>query len=167
MPPSVHWADVLTSTGNHMPCGLSQALRASRTRPGSTVTVIASRSKCSTRFKCRLWSITSAAPTVCPHCELPAPRGSIGDSARTAFGGAAVDATLGNLFTHPQNRERQVADFRRLVAAAPNTGNLFLVTHGATTLAFTGISPGTAEMVIVTPQRDGQIRVAGRISLAP
>ncbi len=30
------------------------------------------------RFRCLLWSITSAAPTVCPHCELPAPRGSSG-----------------------------------------------------------------------------------------
>ena len=89
------------------------------------------------------------------------------DTARIAFGGADVDATLGNLFTHPQNRERQVADFRRLVAAAPDKGNLFLVTHGATTLAFTGVSPGTAEMVIVTPQRDGQFQVAGRIPLAP
>ena len=37
MPPSVHCADVLTSTGNHTPCGRSQALSASSTTPGSTV----------------------------------------------------------------------------------------------------------------------------------
>ena len=43
MPPSVHCADVLTSTGNHTPCGRSHALSASSTTPGSTVTVCASR----------------------------------------------------------------------------------------------------------------------------
>jgi broad specificity phosphatase PhoE len=89
------------------------------------------------------------------------------DTARIVFGGADVDASLGNLFTHPQHRERQVAGFRRLVAAAPTTGNLFLVTHGATTLAFTDVSPGTAEMVIVTPQADGSFQVAGRIPVGP
>ena len=30
------------------------------------------------RLRCLLWSMTSAAPTVWPHCELPAPRGSTG-----------------------------------------------------------------------------------------
>ena len=44
MPPSVACADVLTSTGNHRPCGSHHALSASRTMPGSTVTVRASRS---------------------------------------------------------------------------------------------------------------------------
>jgi hypothetical protein len=38
MPPRVACADVLTSTGNHTPCGRSQALSASSTMPGSTVT---------------------------------------------------------------------------------------------------------------------------------
>jgi hypothetical protein len=52
MPPNVACADVLTSTGNQTPCGFSHAFNASSTMPGSTVTVIASRSKESTRFKC-------------------------------------------------------------------------------------------------------------------
>jgi len=77
---------------------------------------------------------------------------------------ADVDPSLSNLFEYSHNRDRQVAGFRKLVAAAPKTGNLFLITHGSTTLAFTGVSPGTAEMVIVT-QPDGQFRVAGRIPL--
>ena len=89
------------------------------------------------------------------------------DTARIAFGGADVDTSLSNLFEYPHNRDRQRAGFRKIVAAAPKTGNLFLVTHGSTTLAFTGVSPGTAEMVIVTPQPDGQVRVAGRIPLGP
>lgn len=89
------------------------------------------------------------------------------DTARIAFGGSDVEPALSNLFEYSQNRDRQLAGFRKLVAAAPKQGNLFLVTHGSTTLAFTGISPGTAEMVIVTPQYDGAFRVAGRIPLAP
>jgi hypothetical protein len=42
-----------------------------------------------------------------------------------------------------------------------------MVTHGSTTLAFTGVSPATAEMVIVTPEGGGRFRVAGRVPLAP
>jgi broad specificity phosphatase PhoE len=88
------------------------------------------------------------------------------DTARIAFGGEAqVEAALSNLFEDDRNRDRQIADFRRLVATAPRNGNLLLVTHGSTTLAFTGVSPGTAEMVIVTPATGGDFRVAGRIPL--
>jgi len=90
------------------------------------------------------------------------------ETARLAFGfDVQPDAALGNLFTHPQNREAQLAAFRKLVAVAPANGNLMLVTHGATTLAFTGVSPVPAEMVIVTPEGGGAYRVAGRIPLAP
>ena len=89
------------------------------------------------------------------------------ETARIAFGvEAQQDATLANLFEHGQNRERQLAGFRKLVAAAPKQGNLMLVTHGSTTAAFTGISPATAEMVIVTPEGGGNFRVAGRIALS-
>ena len=88
------------------------------------------------------------------------------DTARIAFGGQAeVEPALSNLFEYGQNHDRQLAGFRRLVATAPRKGNLLLVTHGSTTLAFTGVSPGTAEMVIVTPETDGKFRVAGRIPL--
>ena len=88
------------------------------------------------------------------------------ETAKIAFGGAETDAMLGNLFEHVQNRERQIAAFRERVAKAPKQGNLFLVTHGSTTLAFTGVSPATAEMVIVTPGANGQFRVAGRMTVA-
>ena len=49
------------------------------------------------------------------------------------------------------------------MAQAPKQGNLILVTHGSTTLAFTGVSPATAELVIVTPEAGGNYRLAGRI----
>lgn len=88
------------------------------------------------------------------------------ETARLAFGAEPViDDTLANLFEFPQNRERQQAQFRKLVAAAPRQGNLMLVTHGSTTAAFTGINQGTAEMVIVTPEGGEKYRVAGRLAL--
>lgn len=88
------------------------------------------------------------------------------ETARIAFGvDPQTEAALANLFEHGQNRERQLVAFRKLVAAPLTTGNLMLVTHGSTTAAFTGISPGTAEMVIVTPEGGGQYRVAGRLAV--
>lgn len=90
------------------------------------------------------------------------------ETARIALGvDAQTEPALSNLFEHGHNRERQLADFKKLIAAAPRQGNLILVTHGSTTLAFTGVSPATAEMVIVTPERGGQFKVAGRIPVAP
>ena len=88
------------------------------------------------------------------------------ETARIAFGtDPALDDTLSNLFDHSANREKQVAQFRKLVAKAPAQGNLFLVTHGSTTAAFTGINQGTAEMVIVTPEGGERYRVAGRLAV--
>ena len=94
MPPRVACADVLTSTGNHRPCGRSAAFSASSTSPGSTVAVIASRSTATMRFKCLLWSITSAAPTVCPHCELPAPRARTGTESSRQIAIAARTSSM-------------------------------------------------------------------------
>jgi broad specificity phosphatase PhoE len=88
------------------------------------------------------------------------------ETAKLAFGGARTERALDNLFGRAENREHQTVAFRRLVAAAPREGNLVLVTHGSTTMAFTGLSPGTGELVIVTPEGGGAYRVAGRIALA-
>lgn len=89
------------------------------------------------------------------------------ETARIAFGvDAQKEPALANLFEHGENRDSQLAAFRTLVAAAPKQGNLILVTHGSTTAAFTGISPATAEIVIVTPEGGNRYRVAGRVALA-
>jgi phosphohistidine phosphatase SixA len=88
------------------------------------------------------------------------------ETARIAFGvEPAIDDTLDNLFDNSANRGKQIAQFRKLVANAPRQGNLFLVTHGSTTAAFTGINQGTAEMVIVTPEGGDRFRVAGRLAV--
>ena len=94
MPPSVACADVLTSTGNQSPCGRSAAFNVSSTSPGSTVAVIISRSTATMRWRCLLWSITSAAPTVWPHCELPAPRARTGTASSRQIARAARTSSM-------------------------------------------------------------------------
>jgi phosphohistidine phosphatase SixA len=86
------------------------------------------------------------------------------ETANLAFGKAEVSSALGNLFTHPENRERQVREMRALVNVQ-RTGNWVLVSHGATIAALTGVSLATAEMLIVTPQQRGGFVVLGRLSV--
>jgi phosphohistidine phosphatase SixA len=86
------------------------------------------------------------------------------ETARLAFGAPAeLEPALGNLFGRHEREAAQVAELKKLVQR-PQRGNLFLVTHGSTTLALTGVSPGTAEMVVLTPQAGGGFGVAGRLS---
>ena len=86
------------------------------------------------------------------------------ETARLAFRAPAeLQPALGNLFGRPENTASQLAELKLLVRR-PERGNLFLVTHGSTTQALTGVSPGTAEMVVLTPQAGGGFRVAGRLS---
>lgn len=87
------------------------------------------------------------------------------ETARLAFGDAPeLQPALSNLFGRHEREAQQVAQLRRIAQAPPGGGNLFLVTHGSTTLALTGVSPGTSEMVVLTP-RAGGFEVAGRLPL--
>src|SRR5712692_8741917 len=85
MPPRVACALVDTSTGNHNPCGLRAALSASRTTPGCTTAVAPSLSNETIRLRYFELSITRAAPTAWPHCELPAPRARMGTPSSAAI----------------------------------------------------------------------------------
>lgn len=86
------------------------------------------------------------------------------ETARIVFGGEPrVEPALGNLFGRHEREAQQVEALRQLVRRPAGSGNLFMVTHGSTTYALTGVSPGTAEMVVLTPQADGGFRVAGRL----
>lgn len=88
------------------------------------------------------------------------------ETARLVFGRAAQPQTaLGNLFGRPERTAQQVAVLREIVRQVPQGGNLFLVTHGSTTLALTGESPATGEMVVLTPQAGG-FQVAGRLRVS-
>lgn len=88
------------------------------------------------------------------------------ETANLAFGKAEVSTALSNLFTHPENRDRQVREMRELMDV-PQRGNRVFVSHGATILALTGVSLDTAEMVVVTPQPRGAFVVNGRLSVQP
>lgn len=88
------------------------------------------------------------------------------ETARLVFArAAAVQPALGNLFGRPELQEPQVAQLKKVVEKVPQGGNLFLVTHGSTTHALTGVSPATGEMVVLTPQPGGGFRVAGRLAV--
>lgn len=90
------------------------------------------------------------------------------ETARLAFGAEPeVSTALSNLFGRSDPQGRQVAQMRALVSRKPASGNLVLVTHGSTILALTGVSPATAEMVVLTPQAGGKFTVAGRLEVPP
>lgn len=63
-----------------------------------------------------------------------------------------VQPALGNLFGRPERSAQQVAELSLLAQRTPRGGNLFMFTHGSTTLALTGASPATAELVTLAPQ---------------
>lgn len=72
---------------------------------------------------------------------------------------------LNNLFGRPENRAKQVQALRELISGWKSSGNLMLVTHGATLGALTGINPGTAQGIVLAPapgSGDG-FKVVGRI----
>jgi broad specificity phosphatase PhoE len=87
------------------------------------------------------------------------------ETARLAFGPPETWAPLGNLFGRPENRAAQVQELQALASERRTGGNVVLVTHGSTISALTGINPGSAEMVVVTPQGDGRFAVAGRLTV--
>src|SRR5690348_8310939 len=76
MPPMVAREAVEISTGNQSPCGLSCRLRSSSTMPGSTRQRRPATSMARMRLRYLEQSTTSEWPTVCPHCDVPPPRGS-------------------------------------------------------------------------------------------
>ena len=86
------------------------------------------------------------------------------ETARLVFGARGeVSRALDNLFGRHDNEARQVSALRALAGEWRGKGNLFLVSHGSTILAATGISPDTSEMVIVTPSEGGSFAIAGRL----
>ncbi len=86
------------------------------------------------------------------------------ETASIAFGGAEPSDALGNLYTHPERRDEQLAAFRKIVANPLRRGNLVLVTHGETIQAFVGVRPAQGEVVVATPRGAGELRVAGRMA---
>lgn len=85
------------------------------------------------------------------------------DTARIAFGGAEPWPALDNTFETPQRREPQMREVRKALAKPVAGSNLVLVTHGVNVYALTGISPATAEPVVVQP--GGTPATLGRLAI--
>lgn len=85
------------------------------------------------------------------------------ETAQLAFGRSTRWKALSNLFGRPQNAEAQLKALRPRVSAHRGGDNLVLVTHGSTTLALTGVSPATGEIVVLSPGGKDGFRVAGRL----
>ena len=85
------------------------------------------------------------------------------ETARLAFGSAEPWEPLTSLFADRTRQAKQTRAFRALAGEKRTGGNVILVTHGANVVAFLGVSPAMAEMVIVTPQGNATFTVAGRL----
>jgi hypothetical protein len=70
---------------------------------------------------------------------------------------------LSSLFADRTRQAEQARAFQTLAGERRAGGNTILVTHGANILAFVGVSPAMAEMVVLTPQGNGNFTVAGRL----
>ena len=87
------------------------------------------------------------------------------ETAKLAFARTPdLTPALGNLFGRSEESGRQLAGLRPLAGQIPAKGNTVMLSHGSTILALTGISPDTAEMVVLTPHGGGRFTVAGRMT---
>lgn len=88
------------------------------------------------------------------------------ETAKLAFATSPeISVPLSNLFGRPEKRDAQVAELRKAIGAFRARGNLVMVSHGSTISALTGVSPDTAEMVLVKPEAGGTFSVAGRLGV--
>lgn len=86
------------------------------------------------------------------------------ETAKLAFGRVTeTSSALSNLFGRQEKRERQVAGMKKLLVK--ESANRFLVSHGSTISALTGVYLGTGEMVVLTPAGKGSFAVRGKLSL--
>lgn len=87
------------------------------------------------------------------------------ETAQLAFGRAKPAAMLDSMF-NDDNSERNEEKIRAVKAAVvrpPAPGNLVLVTHNVNIQALTGVSPSSGEMVVVMPDKNGELKVVGRL----
>ena len=78
------------------------------------------------------------------------------DTAQIAFGTYEVWPALNNLFGRPENVDAQRRAMLERAGRFRGPGNLVLVTHGSTVVPVAGVSPATAEMVVMKPAGRGQ-----------
>ena len=82
------------STGNHRPCGLSRRFSSSSTMPGSTTQRRPATSSSITLSRYFEQSTISDVLMVCPHCDVPPPRGVIGTPSSRAIAIARLASSI-------------------------------------------------------------------------
>lgn len=87
------------------------------------------------------------------------------ETARIAFGPPEAWKPLSNLFGRPEARDEQVQEMRAKLGERRPGVNIVWVSHGSTISAATGVSPDTAEMVVVSPRGGGKFEVIGRLKV--
>lgn len=85
------------------------------------------------------------------------------ETARLAFGMVEPWPPLDSIFADRSRESDQSRDVKARIVEHRGRGTLVLMTHGANISALTGVLPAAGEMVVVTPDGRGGLRVAGRI----
>jgi phosphohistidine phosphatase SixA len=88
------------------------------------------------------------------------------ETARLAFGRAEVMSATVNPRAGIEDKPREVREMRALATEKHRGGNVILVSHGTTITGVTGLSVEPGEMIVVTPQGDGQFELRGRLKPA-
>jgi broad specificity phosphatase PhoE len=85
------------------------------------------------------------------------------DTATLAFSRYEPWPALNNLFGRHENEPAQRRAMLEGAGVYRGTGNLILVTHGATIVPVAGVNPAPAELVVMKPVGDGGLAVVGRL----
>ena len=84
------------------------------------------------------------------------------ETARLTFGRVDESPAVTNSRSESE-MPRQVREMRSVASEKHRGGSIVLVSHGTTIAAVTGITPEPGEMLIVSPQGDGQFELKGRL----
>ena len=85
------------------------------------------------------------------------------ETARLAFGRVEPWPALDSFFDDRGREPDQTRAALALMAEPLGDGNLILVTHQVNITALTGIVPATSELIVLTRQAGGTVRITGRI----
>jgi len=88
------------------------------------------------------------------------------ETARLAFGRVEPWPPLDSFFEDRSREPEQTRAVRALMAEPRAGGTLVLITHQVNITALTGIVPAMGEMIVLSPQPGGNVRIAGRLGPA-
>ena len=89
------------------------------------------------------------------------------DTAVLAFGHVEKPHAAVNPNAGVEDPARQVREMRALVGEKRRGGNVVLVSHSSTISAVTSLGTKEGEMLVITPQGDGNYELRGRLMAAP